>query len=146
MFDFFKKKNDPVQEHLGDFQESFTNEQKSAILRSLAIVAKADNQIHPKELQLMAQIAKILNHKSDDPLSLKIARAGTDELIRILNTLTQDQKEWFVVTLGTMAASDGKKNEDQFLYALGISEKIGISEEEMAIILQKSELLGNLFR
>ncbi len=52
-FSFFKKhkKSDKIISHLHDFMESFTDEQKKAILVSLYVVVNSDEEFHTKEVE-----------------------------------------------------------------------------------------------
>ena len=59
MMNFFKKKPDPYQELSDGFQNSFTIEQKAAIIGSLILIAKADGQVHRKELKYIERIATL---------------------------------------------------------------------------------------
>lgn len=146
MFGFFKKKKDPVREHLGDFQNSFTKEQKVAILGSLVILAKSKGQMLPKEIDLIEQTGRVLGLDVDEALFAKIAGGGIDELMRILKTLNQSQKEWFVISMRSMTAASGKVNEEQIALAFGLAEKIGFTENEIIELIDKTERLNEFFR
>jgi|SRR5690606_5267576 len=146
MFNFFnKKKEDPIREHLGGFQDNFTKEQKAAILGSLVILAKSDGQVHPKEMQNIEQTGRLLGIELDDPVFARVASGGKNEITRILNTLDRSQKEWYIITLHSMVAADGKVEEIEISYALGFADDIGISEDEYVQIIQKAELLMKKF-
>lgn len=146
MFNLFnKKKEDPIKEYLGDFQDDYTKEQKAAIIGSLAILAKSDGQIHPKEMQNIEQMGKLLGIEFDDPVFARVASGGKNEITRILNTLDKNQKEWYIITLHSIVAADGKVEDIEIGYALGFADAIGISEDEYIQIIQKADLLMKKF-
>lgn len=60
MFNIFKKNQDSIRENLGDFQDSFTLEQKAVIIYALIFVAKSDGHIHPNEMHVIKQTTRIL--------------------------------------------------------------------------------------
>lgn len=66
-------------------------------------------------------------------------------MIKTLNTLTQSQKEWYVITLQGMVGADGKVEEVELSFALGICEDIGISEDKYIEIVEKAHLLMEKF-
>lgn len=146
MFNIFKKKQDPIREHLGDFQDSFTKEQKAAILVSLVFLAKIDGQFHPSEKNNIEQASRVLGIGLNEPLFTKIAAGGKNAITRILNTLDKSQKEWYIITLHSLVVADGKVEENEIGFALEYAEDIGISEDEYIQIVQKAELLMKKFR
>lgn len=145
MFNFFNKKQDPINDYMGNFQNNFAKEQKAAILGFLVYLAKSDNQFHPREMQNLEQTGRLLGLESNDPVIAKVANGGIDEITRILNTLSRSQKEWFVVALQSMVNADGKVEDIEMDYALGIAKDIGITEEEYIQIVQKAKLLTEKF-
>jgi len=145
MFGFFNKRKDPVSEDLRDFQKSFTKEQKVAILGSLVILAKSKGQMLPKEIDLIEQTGRVLALDVDETLFAKIAGGGIDELMRILKTLNQSQKEWFVISMRSMTAASGKVNEEQIAFAFGLAEKIGFTEDEIIELIDKTQHLNDFF-
>lgn len=146
MFSFLKKRKDQVREHLSDFQDSFTTEQKIAILGSLVILAKSKGQILPDEINLIEQTGRVLGLDVDKALFARIADGGIDELIKILQTLNQRQKEWFVISMRSMISASGKVNEAQIAFAFGLAEQIGFTEDEIIELIDKTERLNDFFK
>ncbi len=63
---FFNIKYDAFKEHLIGFQESFTDEQKQAILFSLFDIANSDDEFHAKEIEFFDQIGKLLDYPTGE--------------------------------------------------------------------------------
>lgn len=145
MFSFFKKKADPKREHLGGFQDSFTKEQKAAILEALIVISKSDGSVHPKEMQEVAQTVRLLGIESNDPVFESVAGLSKDDFIRILNSLDRSQKEWFVVAVHQLIIADRKIEDIEIAHALTLFKEIGISPDDFVQIIQKTELIMKKF-
>ena len=99
MFNFFNKKSSPLH-NLSGFSNQFTKDQKAAILSSLMILAKADGNVNSKETKQIESMFQMLDIEMDDPAFRKFYTAGgKEEIERILNTLSESNKEWFVVAM-----------------------------------------------
>ena len=129
-----------------EFQQSFTIEQKIAVIHNLLVVAQCDGELHPKEVDSIKLSAKALGIDFDvnnlSPLMLAMFRQNN---IPLLNTLNKSQKEWFIIAMHTVMHSDGKVLETEVQYCLIIAEDIGISANEYKQILEKMDALYNLF-
>ena len=147
MFSFFKKKknnNSPVHEHLGGFQNEFNKNQKASIISSLIIIAKSDG-VHPKEMEFIERTMEILDVDAEDEVFSEFAKKDKDNLIRHLDSLSKNQKEWYVVAVHGLVSSDGKINEREVDFATGFCGDIGISEDEYIQIIKKTEALSENF-
>jgi uncharacterized tellurite resistance protein B-like protein len=146
MFGIFKKRESySTSNPLAGFGSEFTQEQKAAIIASLYVIAQSDGHLHQKEMLQINQVASILNVNINDPAFARLAPCGKDVMIRVLNTLTQYQKEWFAVTLNGLVAADGKIDKIELNIAVGICGEIGISEDKYVEIVQKAHLLMEKF-
>lgn len=67
MVNIFGKKK-PTIETNSEFQESFTKEQKAAIIVSLLSIARSDGRIHRKEMRHIEQTSMLLGIELDDPV------------------------------------------------------------------------------
>ena len=132
-------------QELYNFRSGFTKQQKAAIIGALILVAKSDGHAHPNEIKQIEESAHMLDIDFDDPIFMALASKGNDEIVRILNTLDKNQKEWFIVSLHSLVAADGKIPDSELNYALGIAEEIGIDEEQYILIIQKTQALMNRF-
>lgn len=130
---------------MGGFQDSFTKEQKAAIIGTLAVIAHSDGSVHQKEMQQIDQTCKLLGIEPDDPIFASVARQGPNYSINILNSLDRSQKEWYVLAVHQMVRADGKVENVEISYSLGFCEKIGISEDDYIQIIQKAEMLLKKF-
>lgn len=109
------------------FQNSFTQVQKIAILGSLISMAFADGEGSDDEAEIAAIAAELLgldlqekevNSYMDDPLYY----------LEQLRTLTDEQKKWYVRLLHLMIVADGKIEIRELDKLLEFLEVIGIDE------------------
>jgi uncharacterized tellurite resistance protein B-like protein len=109
------------------FQNSFTQIQKIAIMGSLISMAFADGEGSDDEAEIAAIAADLLgldlkekdvNSYMDDPLYY----------LEQLKTLTDEQKKWYVRLLHLMIVADGKIEIRELDKLLEFLEVIGIDE------------------
>jgi uncharacterized tellurite resistance protein B-like protein len=144
------KKQDPIKqgsnEHLKPFQDSFTIEQKAAILGSLAIIVKiADDNIKKNEMKIIELAAKVLGMNLYDPIIIQIVKEDPIYIKTVLSTLDRHQKEWYVIMVNDLVISDDKMENIKISLADYMLEAIGISDEEFDRIINKSNLLTRMF-
>lgn len=96
-------------------------------------------------MQNIEQTGRLLGIELNEPAFARVASGGKDEIIRILITLDRIQKKWYIITLRSMVAADGKVEGTEISYALGFADDIGISKDEYVQIIQKAELLMKKF-
>ncbi|MCW9705804.1 hypothetical protein [Fodinibius salsisoli] len=141
MFSFFKRdknKKTPIQEHLSDFQNDLSKNQKVAIIASLFIIAKSDG-IHLNEGGYIAKITEVLDLNEDDPAFVELAQKGHHEIIKHLDSLSDLQKDWYILAVHGLISSDGEITEREVNFAMGFCKDIGITEEEYIIMIKKTE-------
>ena len=139
-------KQDPINEHLKPFKDSFTIEQKAAILGSLAIIAKiADDNIKKNEMKVIELAAKVLGMNLYDPIIIQIVKEDPIYIKTVLNTLDRHQKEWYVIMVNDLVISDDKMKNIKISLADYMLEAIGISDEEFDRIINKSNLQTKMF-
>ena len=149
MFDLNKKKDDPIAWQK-KFQSSFSTEQKAAIILSMGFVAKCDGQYHPKELDLIKQIAIHIGINLEKEMMpggiINInASKGIEYFGKVLNNLESGQKEWYLVSLFNLIHCDGNVAEAEAKEVLMIAEDIDISAEQYKQIVDKWDKLYELF-
>ena len=145
MFNFSNNRRDQIREHLSSFQDDYNKEQKAAIMMAIAGVAQADGNVHPKEIKNMEETSLMLGIEGDEPIFRQIASKGIDEIIRILNTLERNQKEWFITALHGMIHADNRVEDSEIAIALTFANEIGISDHEYRQIIEKTNQLMKLF-
>lgn len=139
MFNFFRKPpsfnsdNDII-----NFQRSFDNRQRAAIISTLIIVANCDGRINSKEEAAIENIVSLLGASLNDPLLKQLPSLGRQHLISILNTLTKTQKEWLLIAVYELAHSDGKVAPIETSYSASIAKDIGFSENQYLLLIDKA--------
>ncbi len=144
LFDFFKKhkRQNVVQQHLGDFQNSFSEKQKEAILASLFIIANSDKEYHNKENEFFKLTATILGYNLNMLKNTeKILKLKLIDLMGLLHQLNEIQKEWFIITAYGMVNADGQALDIEYNVLLCFAKGMGVSEAIVKDILTNSELL-----
>ncbi len=141
MFNLFNGNEDPASpsdnEKFKTFQDSFTLEQRAAILTSLVNMAKSDGEAHPKELQLVEQARKLLGMELDDPILDGTLNQDMQFVIGVLNSLTPAQKEWFIYSLHSIILADGKIEDAETNFIMEFCKKLDISEYDYLLITHK---------
>ena len=138
---FFDKSDDALKEHLSGFKESFTDEQKKAILFSLFDIANSDNEFHAKEIEFFDQIGNLLNYQTGENILDEYLEADKEKVFESLNDFTDSQKDWYIVTVFGMIHADGKVLDEELADAERfLSGIMGISKERINDAIQKSQL------
>lgn len=138
-------------ENMVGFQNEFTQDQKAAIIFSLmTLVTKAESRNCANSKRQVEEVASMLNLQLDDPiLDVTIARVyawGNNKyIIKVLNSLSKSQKEWYVITAWSILIADGQAEGAEVRYVLETFEDIGITEHEFQRIFQKAKALMNRF-
>lgn len=147
LFSFFKKheKQSAVNEHLNGFQVQFSENQKKAILTSLLLIASSDGDYHRKEEKFLEQTANMLNYRLKNNYFDDFMTINREDLFQYLDSLNENQKDWYVITAFGMMHSDGKDLDVEFDYLNAFFSKMGISEERFTNVLKKTQLLMNKF-
>jgi len=147
LFSFFKNhvRQNAVNEHFSGFQKQFTENQKKAILISLIIIAGSDGEYHRNEEKFLFQIATVLGYPLKRNYLKDFLSYDKDELLLLLNSLGENQKDWYIVTAFGMMHADGISLELEFKYLDFIFSKMGITNERYEIVLKKSQLLMDKF-
>jgi uncharacterized tellurite resistance protein B-like protein len=131
---------------VAEFRNSFSEEQKVAVMHCLLIVAQCDQELHHRELELLNQTARTLGiHFDPANLSPLMKRMFQQNNFPILNTLNRSQKEWYICAMHSIMHADGKVLEKEVLYCLSIAEEIGIDSAQYKSILDKMDVLYKLF-
>ncbi len=139
MFNFFNKKRDIdfIKKHLSVFEGTFTDEQKKAILVSLYVIANADDEFHEMEEEFLKKTAGLLNYDLSDDINEEFSAISRAEVFKLLKGFSDNQKDWYLVTVAGMIHADGKvlanELDDAFRYLLSM----GISKKRMDNTIEK---------
>jgi uncharacterized tellurite resistance protein B-like protein len=149
-FNFFKKnrKQKEVENHLGQFQSDFTENQKRAILVSLYVIANSDGEFHQNEIDVFHNTADLLGYKMKRTVEktlTDITSVSKDEMVRVLRQMDQGQKDWYIVTAMGMIHADGQVLEIEIKHGMAYFEAIGVTEEYAFSVLEKAEALSKAF-
>ena len=115
----------------------------------MGFVAKCDGQYHPKELDLIKQIAIHIGINLEKEMMpggiINInASKGIEYFGKVLNNLESGQKEWYLVSLFNLIHCDGNVAEAEAKEVLMIAEDIDISAEQYKQIVDKWDKLYEL--
>jgi len=139
MFSFFKKRsnNETIKSHLSSFHGSFTDEQKKAIMVSLYVIANSDEEFHTKEVEFLQQTADLLGYQISGDIDQEFSDINRGRVFEQFREFSDEQKEWYLVTVTGMIHADGKVLESELDDALRYLLSMGISKEKMIKIIGK---------
>lgn len=148
LFSFFNKheKQSAVNAHLGGFQDEFTKNQKKAILNSLLLIACSDGDYHQKEVQFFEQAATLLGFRLTQDYAEELMSFSRDNLFQLLNSLSESQKDWYIVTVFGMMYADGEALEIESQYLDALFDNMGITEERFEKVLSKTQFIMNKYK
>lgn len=144
-FDYFKKRKKEkfLREHLSGFQDSFSENEKKAMMYGLMMIATADRNLHEKELEYFEETSMMLGYKINSNLDDTLANLMTmnsDVVFNTLNKLHGSNRDWFIITVFGMIHADGVRLETEYQMAVVIFDKMEISEEYCFNVLKKHKL------
>jgi hypothetical protein len=139
MFSFNKNKSKraELRKLIDGFQDSFSKEQKAAIIIYLLKTAKCQGTISNKEGEFIESTSAMLDFSVNDPMMTVFLKQGIAIMIDTLRDLSIAQKMWLVVSVKELLQIDGKVDDIKFKYTSTIFGHIGITDE----ILGKIETL-----
>jgi uncharacterized tellurite resistance protein B-like protein len=119
------------------FKNELTNQQKRAILGAMIVTAEADYKMNSKEEKFIELIIDLLGvDLTDDYFNVP---AGVSEVADMLNSLSQQKKEWLLFALHTLILIDGNISSDETTFIIGIAQDMKINEFELVDIIKKFE-------
>ena len=122
--------------------ESFTDEQKKAILVSIYVIANSDEDFHTKEVEFFQQTADILDYPITGNLKDEFSEINRDEVFEQLKNISENQKEWYLTTVIGMIHADGKVIEEELDDAEQYLSKMGITKERITQSLKTIQLFS----
>lgn len=140
LFSFFNKNKQQtaVQEHLSRFQDQFTENQKIAIMNSLFVIANSDDEFHEKEQQFFEQTAMLLGYQLTNNIFKKFTSITHEEHFKMLNSLNESQKDWYIYTAFVMIHADGKALMIESEYLNVFLSKMGITPQRSEAVIKKT--------
>lgn len=109
-------------------KDTFTDNQKRAILFSLLLIAKSDGEYHKYERLILDITAQFLNYNINDIKFLEYPSLGEETMYKHLNTLNSKQKDWYILSAFGMMSADFQYNETEDAFVNHFFNKMGISE------------------
>jgi hypothetical protein len=149
MFGLFKKKNSQsnLQNNpdLVNFQSSFTEQQKAAMMYSLMLMVGSEGSYDAKKLDYMSKQAELLNIDLDGKSMEIYQQRKADYAYSIIKTLSESQKDIYSVLLGNIMLVNGKPTENEMKLADRILTESEISEEQFKNANLKTQALLTKF-
>jgi uncharacterized tellurite resistance protein B-like protein len=111
---------------------------------SLYVVANSDGEFHQKEIDFFHDTAEVLGYKmkrSAEATLNDIISISKPEMVKVLNQMDNNQKDWYIITLMGMIHADGRTLEIELNHGYAYLEAIGITKEYAESIIKKSSLL-----
>lgn len=144
-FNYFKqhRKETAVKRHLSKFKNVLDEKQKKAIIGSLFYLANGDGEYHNKEHEFIKQASDLLDYNLSDSeyrIAEELMGMGKQAIFEELNTLTQEQKDWYMITALGMIHSDGKALEEEFNMLKNFLTQISINHEHFEEVVQQTKL------
>lgn len=144
-FYYFKqhRKETAVKKHLSKFNSVLEEKQKKAIIGSLFYLANGDREYHNKEHEFIKQASDLLGYNLSDSEHLiaeELMGMGKKTIFEELNTLTQEQKDWYVITALGMIHSDGKALDEEFKMLKDFLTQIYINHEHFEEVIRQTKL------
>lgn len=84
-------------------QNQFTDLQKRAVLLSLVLIAKADGRFTPDEAEYLHNVSHVISYDLLNNYQILNTQISREVMHRQLDTLNDNQKNWYVVAAKGMA-------------------------------------------
>jgi hypothetical protein len=145
MFGLFKKKdtqsglrNNP---DLVDFQNSFTEQQKAAIIYSLMLMVGSEGSYDTNKLNYMTQQAELLNIDLEGESMSVYQGKNADYAYSIIKTISESQKDFYSVLLGNIMLVNGRPTDNEMKLVDRILTETNISDEQFKNANTKAQVL-----
>lgn len=141
------KPNPITKEHqeLSDFQVSFSDQQKGAMLYSLMLLVSSEGDYDNNKFAFVDKQAGILKFDLEGESMAVYEQKNADYAYGILKTLNNSQKEWFSIALASIITLNGRTTENERSLANRILTESNISNEQFKNVNQKAQALFNRF-
>ena len=131
MISLFKKKQDKELKQRFDDYYAFSAEQKKAILLSLFEIANSDEEFHKKETEYFKNIADFIGMRLSNGVLKRMLSREKDPLYKLLDEMSDIQKDWYVITALGMVYADGELIEEEFNHVRSFLLDLGFTESRI---------------
>ena len=128
MFSIFRKKQDSELKKRFDEKYAFSIDQKHAILLSLFEIANSDEEFHEKETAYFKNISEFIGMRLSNRDLKRMLSQERESLYKLLDEMTDSQKDWYVITALGMVYADGELIEDEFNHVKSFLLELGFTE------------------
>lgn len=139
-----KLKAEPIPE-LSEFKNSYTEEQKAAMMYSLMLIVASEGDYDTKKFNFLNSQASLLGFDLEGKSMAIYQHNKADYAYNILKTMNDSQKEWFSITLGTMISLDNRPTVNEEKLVGSILTETNISDEQFKNANLKARALLNKF-
>lgn len=131
------------------FSEAFTGtstNQKKSVLNFFQLLITSDGDVGDIEMELvyLNYFAEIFNIDGNESTSY-LERDGMQRLFDDLNSLTEKQKDFLVISSFKITVCDGRPNEKEIEFLLHSFHKIGIPENRYKSVIEETMLKNRSF-
>lgn len=130
-----------LRKHFKGFQQDFTDIQKKAILISLFDLANSDNELHKMELKYFHEVSALFGYSMEDNTIYRYLEMDRKYIEKVLTTLNEPQKDWYIISVIAMIYCDGKLHKKELSFIINYLSKIGISVNRFYDYLNKGKPL-----
>lgn len=139
-----KPKDEPMPE-LSDFRNSYTDEQKAAMMYTLMLLVASEGDYDTKKFNFLNTQATLLNFDLEGKSMDIYQQKNADYAYSILKPMTDSQKEWFSVTLGTIISLDKRPTLNEEKLIDRVLTETNITDEQFKNSNLKARALSNKF-
>ncbi len=130
---------------LVEFQDSFTLEQKAAVLGVTIFLMMIGGDINPKQKTYIDNTLRMLRLDPNDRIHNEIANNGIEPLLKTLKDLSFSQKEWLIIKLNECLLPNAEFRKKQLNVLATILCDLDISSALYLAVLQKHEELKTAY-
>ena len=126
---------------LDSFQNSFTENQKKAIMCWIWGIANCDGEFTKLEGESFLSTAATLGYKLQNNYLDEFLTLNPETIIRLLNELDEGQKDWLIIALDVIAHADNKNLNIKEQYVSGMVTSIGITPQRFQNTIHKAMIM-----
>ncbi len=137
MFQLFKKKTreDLIKEEFDKFQATFSNIQKTILIKCFFDISYSDSNIDKEELNLILGVFHVFKLTYSEEFMDKILEYNDEFVLNTLRTLNDDQLNYFILTSIALIERDGVVKEEEINEVNKYYIPLGISNNRIRKVL-----------